>query len=43
MPAVGRQPVQLPMSRHSSGTGNPASTRLSASMTWLSVNLDFFM
>jgi hypothetical protein len=32
-----------PKSRHNSGTGKPDSTRLIASMIWLSVNLDRFM
>jgi len=32
----------MPNSRQISGTGRPASTRLSAAMAWLSVNLDFF-
>lgn len=32
----------MPNSRHNSGTASPASVRLSASMNWLSVNLDRF-
>jgi len=33
----------MPNSRQISGTATPASARLSASITWLSVNFDFFM
>ncbi len=36
------QAMVMPSSRQISGTGRPASTRLSAAMIWLSVNLDFF-
>ncbi|QHQ28567.1 hypothetical protein XaFJ1_GM001829 [Xanthomonas albilineans] len=33
----------MPYSRHSSGTGVPASAYLSTAMIWLSVKRDFFM
>src|SRR5690606_3410315 len=33
----------MPCSRHSSGTGVPASACLSTAMIWLSVKRDFFM
>jgi hypothetical protein len=35
--------VLMPSSLHMSGTEIPDSTRLSASMIWLSVNGDFFI
>jgi transposase len=34
---------QMGCSRHSSGTGLPASACMSTAMIWLSENLDFFI
>jgi hypothetical protein len=43
IPSANESAALVASSRHTSGTDSPASTRLSASMIWLSENLDFFM